>query len=115
PDGLERDRYDASGLHVGAWRNASLVGAMRLVLPSNQAALPVEEAFGIRIEPRGQVVEAGRLVIAPRYRGDPAHTAWGALFARAWLTIRGRGFSLLCGAASTVMIERLSALGLPCQ
>jgi N-acyl-L-homoserine lactone synthetase len=73
----------------------------------------VETAFDLDIEPRGRVVEAGRLVVAPANRGDSSHRIWGALFARAWLTMRERGFSLLSGAASPTMVQRLRALGLP--
>ena len=113
PEGIERDAHDERSLQIGAWSGRTLVGGMRLVLPAPGHRLPVEEAFELDIEPRGALVEAGRLVIAPEYRGDPAHRAWGALFALAWLTMRDRGFSLLCGAASTVMVERLRALGLP--
>jgi hypothetical protein len=73
----------------------------------------VEEAFELDIEPRGRVAEAGRLVVAPPYRGDPVHRIWGALFARTWLTLRSHGFAVLAGAASPPMIQRLRALGLP--
>lgn len=111
--GVERDDYDPFAVQVGAWTAATLVGAMRLVLPAPRRRLPVEEAFGLDIEPSGRVVEAGRLVVAPAHRGDPSHRTWGALFARAWLTMRALGFSLLCGAASPAMVERLRALGLP--
>jgi N-acyl-L-homoserine lactone synthetase len=113
PDGLERDEHDPFAVQIGAWTGATLVGAMRLVLPSSHRRLPVEEAFDVDIEPRGRVVEAGRLVVAPAHRGDPSHRIWGALFARAWLTMRALGFSLLCGAASPAMVQRLCALGLP--
>jgi N-acyl-L-homoserine lactone synthetase len=113
PAGLERDEHDPFAVQVGAWSGATLVGEMRLVLPVADRRLPVEEAFGLDIEPRGKVVEAGRLVVAPSHRGDPSHRIWGALFARAWLTMRGLGFSLLCGAASPEMVQRLRALGLP--
>jgi N-acyl-L-homoserine lactone synthetase len=113
PAGIERDEHDAAALQVGAWIGETLAGAMRLVLPTPARRLPVEEAFGLEVEPRGAVVEAGRLVIAPEHRGDPSHRIWGALFARAWVTMRAREFSLLCGAASPAMVERLRALGLP--
>lgn len=113
PHGTERDGYDSAALHVGAWKGDALVGAMRLVLPRPETRLPVEAGFDIRIEPAGGVVEAGRLVIAPEYRGDAGHAAWGALFARAWLAMRAEDFSLLCGAASPLMVERLRTLGLP--
>jgi len=112
-DGIERDAHDAGALHVGAWDGEALVGTVRMVLPGPERRLPVEEAFDVTIQPRGEVVEAGRLVIAPAYRGDPAHRAWGALFALAWLSARARGFSVLGGAASPRMVARLRALGLP--
>src|SRR4051794_40412796 len=81
PSGLERDGYDADALHIGAWRDSELAGTLRLVLPAPGRRLPVEADFDLDVEPRGAVAEAGRLVIAPEYRGDPAHRTWGALFA----------------------------------
>jgi N-acyl-L-homoserine lactone synthetase len=113
PDGLERDEHDPFAVQIGAWSDVTLVGSMRLVLPSLHRRLPVEEAFDVDIEPRGRVVEAGRLVVAPAHRGDPSHRIWGALFARAWFTMQALGFSLLCGAASPAMVQRLRMLGLP--
>lgn len=113
PAGLERDEHDPFAVQVGAWTGATLIGAMRLVLPTERRRLPVEAAFDLCIEPRGRVVEAGRLVVAPSHRGDPSHRIWGALFARAWLSMRARGFSLLCGAASPTITKRLRSLGLP--
>jgi N-acyl-L-homoserine lactone synthetase len=113
PGGLERDEHDAGAVHIAAWQAAALAGTVRVVLPHPGRALPVEEDFGVVVEPAGRVVEVGRLLVAAPYRGDPAHRAWGALFARAWLEIRARGFTVLAGAASTVMVERLRALGLP--
>jgi hypothetical protein len=111
PGRREADEHDARALQIGAWRDGALVGAIRLVLPG--ASLPVEEAFELRIEPHGAVAEAGRLVIAPAQRGDPAHRTWGALFARAWLTLRDHDVSVLAGAAARPMIDRLRARGLP--
>ena len=111
PERRESDEHDLRALQIGAWRDGALIGAIRLVLPG--APLPVEQAFDLRIEPHGAVAEAGRLVIAPDQRGDPAHRAWGALFARAWLTLRDHDLSVLAGAAARPMIDRLQALGLP--
>jgi hypothetical protein len=111
--GLERDSYDADALHICAWHGDALAGTLRLVLPGPGGRLPVEDAFELDIEPSGRVVEAGRLLVATPYRGDPAHRIWGALFSRAWLTLRSQGFSVLAGAASPRMIESLRALGLP--
>jgi N-acyl-L-homoserine lactone synthetase len=109
----ERDPYDDAALHVGAWVDGALAGAMRLVLPTAGRRLPVEADFGLVVEPRGAVAEAGRLVVAPERRGDPAHVLWGALFARAWIELRARGLTVLAGAATPRMVERLRALGLP--
>jgi N-acyl-L-homoserine lactone synthetase len=113
PDGLEVDAYDADALQICAWDGEALVGTVRLVFPDAGRPLPVEADFDIRVEPRGHVVEAGRLVITPTYRGDPAHRAWGALFACAWLSMRARGYSVLAGAAAPRTIKQLRALGLP--
>jgi hypothetical protein len=113
PEGLEYDAFDADALHVCAWHGDSLVGTLRMVLPTRGRALPVEVEFELAIEPVGQVVEAGRLVITPSYRGDPAHRAWGALFACGWLSMRARGFSVLGGAAAPRTVAQLRALGLP--
>lgn len=111
--GAEREPGDDDALHVVAWDGDRLAGTVRLVLPAPGRRLPVETAFDLDVEPRGAVVEAGRLVVAPEYRGDPAHRVWGSLFARAWLAMRPHGHTVLAGAASPRMVERLRALGLP--
>jgi N-acyl-L-homoserine lactone synthetase len=113
PAGRERDAYDRSAVHIGAWHGNELAGTVRLVLPASTRRLPVEAAFALDVEPRGAVVEVGRLVVAPAYRGDPAHRAWGALFGKAWLAVREHGFTVLAGAATPRMVTRLRALGLP--
>jgi hypothetical protein len=113
PDGMEHDAYDADALQICAWSGATLVGTIRVVLPAPGRRLPVETDFDLDIEPIGAVVEIGRLVIDPMYRGDPTHRAWGALFGRAWLSARSRGFAVLAGTASARMVERLTSLGLP--
>jgi N-acyl-L-homoserine lactone synthetase len=113
PDGLERDPYDDDALLIGAWDGDALAGTMRLVFPVPGRRLPVEAAFDLDVAPRGEVVEAGRLVISPSYRGNPGHRVWGSLFAFGWTSMRERGFTVLAGAASAPMVERLQALGLP--
>jgi N-acyl-L-homoserine lactone synthetase len=111
--GLEGDEYDDRAVHVAAWDGDALVGTVRLVPPVAGLRLPVEDAFDIDVEPRGAVVEIGRLVIAAGRRGDPAHRAWGGLFARAWLEVRARGYQVLAGAASAGLVARFQRLGLP--
>jgi N-acyl-L-homoserine lactone synthetase len=111
--GVEEDPHDAAAVLVAAWDGDTLVGTVRLVPPRAGEPLPVEAAYGLEVEPRGRVVEIGRLVIAPERRGDPAHRAWGALFARTWMEVRARGFVVMAGAASAGMVARYRALGLP--
>lgn len=113
PGALERDPYDDDAILIGAWDGGRLAGTMRLVLPAVGRRLPVESTFGLCVVPQGAVVEAGRLVIAPSYRGDAGHPIWGALFAFGWRSLRSRGYSVLAGAASAAMVERLRSLGLP--
>jgi N-acyl-L-homoserine lactone synthetase len=113
PDGMEHDAYDADALQICAWSGETLVGTIRVVLPAPGRRLPVETDFDLDVEPIGAVVEIGRLVIDPMHRGDPTHRAWGALFGRAWLSARSRGFAVLAGTASARMVERLTSLGLP--
>src|SRR5689334_7861676 len=78
PEGMERDAYDADALQICAWSGETFVGTIRVVLPAAGRRLPVETDFDLDIEPIGAVVEIGRLVIDPMYRGDPIHRAWGA-------------------------------------
>jgi hypothetical protein len=112
-DGLERDAHDAVAVRIGAWDGDALIGTVRLVFPAPGRRLPVEEDFDLTVHPPGEVVEVGRLVIAHEHRGDSAHRAWGALFARAWLSVRARGLTVLAGAASAGLVERMRAVGLP--
>jgi hypothetical protein len=113
PGGLEEDGYDDRALQVGAWDGDLLIGTVRLVLPQPGSRLPVEDAYDLDVEPSGRVVEVGRLLIAPGYRGDPAHRAWGALFAQAWMRVRAAGFVVMAGVASSRLVERYHSLGLP--
>ncbi len=115
PDGLERDEYDARSVSIAAWAGSDLAGAIRIVLPAPGRRLPTEDAFDLDIDPRGAVVEIGRLLIAPALRGDTAHRTWGALFARTWVEVRARGHRVLAGAASPKLIEVYRSQGLPVE
>jgi hypothetical protein len=109
----DRDDHDDHAIQLAAWDGRVLVGTLRVVLPRRGRRLPVEDHFDLHVEPRGRVVEIGRLLIAPERRGDPAHQAWGALFAHAWLALRRRGFTVMAGAATDGFVARYRALGLP--
>src|SRR5215207_3790969 len=112
PDALERDAYDDRALQLGAWRGSELVGTIRLVLPVPDRPLPTEDAFGIAIEPRAEVLDVGRLLIAPALRGDPEHRVWGGLVALAWQEARARGYCVLAAVVSDTELARYEALGL---
>jgi hypothetical protein len=112
PEGLERDADDDRALQLGTWRGPALVGTMRLVLPVPGRRLPTEAAFDLEIEPRGEVVDVGRLLIGAPYRGDPAHRVWGGLFALAWQETRARGYTVLAGVTSAREVETYRSLGL---
>jgi len=111
PDGLERDIYDDHAEYVVAWDNATLIAATRLVYPGSGLRLPTEEAFDLRIEPHGQVVDAGRFIVTRPY-SDCEHRVLAALLARTWLEVRQRGYSAICAAfAARSMIRLYSRMG----
>ena len=110
-DGLERDAYDSRALQICAWDGDVLAGTVRLVLPVPGRRLPTEEAFDLTVEPAGEVVDLGRVLVSPRLGADAAQRAWGALFAQAWFETRARGYSGMTSAASAQRIERFGALG----
>jgi hypothetical protein len=111
PDVLGPDPYDDHALHLAAWRGTELVATMRLVLPVPGRSLPTEDAFGLQVEPRGEVVDVGRLLAGSGHRGDPAHRAWGGLFGLAWQEARARSYTVMAAVASKRLVERFSSLG----
>jgi N-acyl-L-homoserine lactone synthetase len=112
PDGRERDEYDDGAAFIVCRDGAALVGTLRLVLPELGRPLPVERDFGIRVEPPGEALDAGRLVIAAGYRGGPGHPVLAGLFCRCWLEARRLGYSRLVAAAPAKTIDLYRDLGL---
>lgn len=110
PDGLERDEYDDGAIHVAAWDGEALAGTLRLVEPRAGRPLPVEAAYGIVVEPRGRVMGAGRLIVAPDHRGG-GHAVLGGLAATAWLCMRERGYEWAAGTATPEMLSLFRRLG----
>jgi N-acyl-L-homoserine lactone synthetase len=108
--GVEKDVYDDRALHLAAKYDGSVMGTIRLVFPQEGGLLPVEAHFGIRIEPIGEVVEPGRLVVAPEFRGD-RHRVSGALLGRSWIEMRSRGYYICGGAASRKLISVYEIMG----
>jgi hypothetical protein len=91
--------------------DATPVCAGRLVLPPNR--LPTEVVCGIRVEPAGRVVDAGRLVVLDD-RGGPRHAVFAALLAALFLQARARGYRVGCGmmAANARALARMMGLQL---
>jgi N-acyl-L-homoserine lactone synthetase len=107
----ERDQYDEDALQLVAWDGDTAIGCARLVLPTPGLLLPTEAAFGILVEPRGEIVDAGRFVVT-RGRGDGGHRILLGLISLLWLTARERGYSLVCSAfASRSAIHLYDRLG----
>jgi hypothetical protein len=111
-DGLERDAYDTRALQICAWEGDVVVATLRLVLPMPGKLLPTEEAFGLSVEPAGEVVDVGRPSIAPELGGERARRVANALLAQAWFEARARGYLVLAGVASSRLVGRYRALGL---
>lgn len=109
--GLECDAYDDRASHVAAWDGTTVVGTVRIVVPDDGVLLPTEQAFGMVAEPRGRLVDWGRLVVDPGHR-DPGHVVMLALLGRAWLATRAWGAAGCIGVASPAILELYRSLGI---
>jgi hypothetical protein len=109
PDGLERDDFDSDAVQLVGWDGETPICTGRLVLPP--APLPTEQAAGIRIEPRGQVVDVGRMAVIPSYR-TYRNAAFIALLCRLYLEMRNSGFHVACGMMSARVRTLTRQLGL---
>jgi hypothetical protein len=107
-DGLERDRYDEGAVAVIGWDGQTPIAAGRLVLPPGP--LPTEEICGVRVQPRGEVVDVGRMAVAPSHQGH-RHAAFISLLARLYLEMRSRGYAVACGIMSARARALLRQLG----
>src|SRR5262245_22108443 len=67
PDGLEHDEHDERALQILGWDGNNPIATGRIVLPAPNILLPTEQAFGLTIEPRGQVVDIGRYTVLHEY------------------------------------------------
>lgn len=107
--GLEQDSYDARAIHVLGWDRDEAIATGRLVLPPGP--LPTEDACGLIIEPRGEVVDVGRMTVARTHQGA-GHSVFLALLARLYLEVRARGFDIACGMMSPRARSLVRLLGL---
>jgi N-acyl-L-homoserine lactone synthetase len=110
PDGREHDHYDDKAIHIVGWDGNKLATTSRIVLPEDGLILPTEEAFHIQVEPRGQVADMGRQIVAREY-SSIKHKVFAALLAKTWLEIRAHGYSLVCGDFSPAMMRLYRIMG----
>ena len=111
PGGLETDEFDASAIHILGVDETRPIATSRIILPLPGRPLPVEAAFGLRLSDAGGVVEIGRVVVDPGYRGD-GHSVFMGLTARGWLSMRARGYATAIGATPRRLIALFEALGI---
>jgi N-acyl-L-homoserine lactone synthetase len=108
-DGLERDAYDDLAVHIVGWDGETPIATGRLVLPPGP--LPTEDICAITVEPRGRVVDVGRMSVARGYRSH-RHRVFVALLARLYLEVRSRGYDVACGLMSARARALVRFLGL---
>ena len=87
---------------------ASWVSTGRVVLPPG---LPTEAACGIVVEPRGGVVDVGRMCVA-RSHQSREHAAFIGLMCRLYLVMREHGFGVACGMMSAPARALMRVFGL---
>jgi hypothetical protein len=108
PDGMERDGYDDRAIQVVGWDGQVPMSTGRVVLPPG---LPTEDACGIVVEPRGEVVDVGRMCVARSHQGLE-HAAFTGLMCRLYLAMRENGFGFACGMMSAPARSLVGLLGL---
>ena len=108
PGGMERDKYDDSAIHVIGWDGDVAMSTGRVVLPPG---LPTEEACGLVVEPRGEVVDVGRMCVAASHQGLE-HAALIGLMCRLYLAMREHGFRFACGMMSAPARAMMGLFGL---
>ena len=108
PGGMERDRYDDRAVQVIGWDGEVPMSTGRVVLPPG---LPTEEACGIVVEPRGEVVDVGRMCVAASHQ-SLEHAAFIGLMCRLYLVMREQGFRDACGMMSAPARALMRLFGL---
>ncbi len=108
PAGMERDAYDDHAIQVIGWDGTVAMSTGRVVLPPG---LPTEEACGIVVQPRGEVVNVGRMCVAHSHQ-SLEHSALIGLMCRLYLVMREHGFRVACGMMSAPARALMSLFGL---
>jgi hypothetical protein len=106
--GMERDEYDDRAIQVIGWDGDVAMSTGRVVLPPG---LPTEEACGLVVEPRGGVVDVGRMCVA-RSHQSLEHAALIGLMCRLYLAMREHGFEVACGMMSAPARALMGLFGL---
>jgi len=107
-DGIERDEYDDRAIHVVGWDRDVAMSTGRVVLPPG---LPTEDACGLVVEPRGEVVDVGRMCVAPSHQ-SLEHAALIGLMCRLYLVMRENEFRVACGMMSAPARALMGLFGL---
>jgi len=108
PGGMERDEYDDHAIQVIGWDSDVAMSTGRVVLPPG---LPTEAACGLVVEPRGGVVDVGRMCVAPSHQ-SLEHAALIGLMCRLYLAMREHGFRVACGMMSAPARSLMGLFGL---
>ena len=107
PDGMDHDEFDAAAVHVLGWDGGDAVCTGRLVFPPRP--LPTEVTCGLVVQPRGQVVDVGRMAVL-RSHQTFGHGTFLVLLCRLYVEARTAGFEFACGvmaAPTRSLVERL--------
>jgi hypothetical protein len=92
--GREHDAFDPAARHLLGWDGDTPVCTGRIVLPPGP--LPTEAACSLVVEPRGEVVDVGRMVVAPSHQ-DRDHATFTLLLGALYLEVRRLGYVVACG------------------
>jgi N-acyl-L-homoserine lactone synthetase len=111
PEGIEFDSHDERAIQVGAWKDGDLVATSRVVPPGSDGRLPIEADFGLELSRRGELVEVGRTLVVPAYRGDGRHALLLALFAQCWREMRAIGYGDLVASAPPRLMDVYRSVG----
>lgn len=108
PSGQESDEYDDAAIQVIGWDGVLPMCTGRIVLPPR---LPTEEICGIVVEPRGEVVDVGRMCVATSHQSRQ-HAAFIGLMCGLYAQMRAQGFQLACGMMTPPACALVRQLGL---
>ncbi|MGZ4507214.1 MAG: hypothetical protein ACXVX0_08170 [Blastococcus sp.] len=108
PEGMETDAFDPAAVHVLGWDGDQPVCTGRLVFPPGP--LPTEVACGLVVEPRGQVVDVGRMALV-RSHQTFGHGTFLALLWALYREARAEGYSIGCGMMTGPARSVMARLG----